>query len=70
LPARSGVSEPGATIQPRQADPAQGWWRLAGRRHHPVSTVRRSSSARCGGGCRRGRGARSRCRRAGRSGPR
>jgi hypothetical protein len=33
LPTRSGVSEPGATVQGWDGDPAQGWrWRRS--RHH------------------------------------
>src|SRR5215218_9010542 len=35
LPARSGVSEPGATVQAGRTTPAQGWRRRTSRRRHP-----------------------------------
>ena len=62
LPTRSGVSEPSATLQGRTAGPAQG--------SPGADEIRAASSARCGGGCRTGRGGRSRCRTAGRPAPR
>ena len=61
LPTRSGVSEPGATVQGRPVSTAQGW-RRPWRAPPPRSELSPASSGRCGCGCRTGPAARSRCR--------
>jgi hypothetical protein len=69
LPARSGVRAGGNCTGQDDRSHARGGDARGGRRH-PEGSISPASSARSGGGFRRGREARSRCHRAGRPAPR